>query len=364
MAVNGNLFPWKVPRPHSYSTPILASSRGIEPTSDRCVVRNNLKAHVIGLPVRKLEHLNRSTTIARAGCWRECLLSQYWASITSEAKRLIVDSLYDALLDRFLPNKHPCTNGAYCMDQRWTRFSLHAWQHIHRGKWTHYTCVACEVSMGIHTWQFHRHHKQRRLCNFSPFILMWHLIISRLWVALPIHRLTVWLSCLYWYLVTGIHARGAMTLPSAAKILRLSNWAKWLPNHGQTRTKIRLAIWDFESLRINHLCFLRVGSLEGTNFYLNHMIDVCAKEQRQQGSWGNQTTLNWLSFFLLQFRIPKSILQHWWRAICAWVSWDSRSNSQKTWAWGHRHDTWNLVRQYEYSMCNKILHLQCIHWSM
>lgn len=94
MAVNGNLFPWKVPRPHSYSTPILASSRGIEPTSDRCVVRNNLKAHVIGLPVRKLEHLNRSTTIARAGCWRECLLSQYWASITSEAKRLIVDSLY------------------------------------------------------------------------------------------------------------------------------------------------------------------------------------------------------------------------------------------------------------------------------
>lgn len=183
MAVNGNLFPWKVPRPHSYSTPILASSRGIEPTSDRCVVRNNLKAHVIGLPVRKLEHLNRSTTIARAGCWRECLLSQYWASITSEAKRLIVDSLYDALLDRFLPNKHPCTNGAYCMDQRWTRFSLHAWQHIHRGKWTHYTCVACEVSMGIHTWQVHRHHKQLRLCNFSPFILMWHLIISRLWLG-------------------------------------------------------------------------------------------------------------------------------------------------------------------------------------
>lgn len=102
----------------------------------------------------------------------------------------------------------------------------------------------------------------------------------------------VWLSCLNWYLVPGIHARGAMTLPSAAKILRLSNWAKWLPNHGQTRTKIRLAIWDFESLRINHLCFLRVGSLEGINFYLNHMIDVCAKEQRQQESWGNQTTLN------------------------------------------------------------------------
>ena len=104
------------------------------------------------------------------------------------------------------------------------------------------------------------------------------------WAALPIHRLTLL------FVVSGAgNPRPWCHDTSLCQVFGFSTWAKWLPNHKQTRTKIRLTVWDFESLLIN----CTFSEWEAWKALVSTWIIwfVYAKEQRRQESWGNQSIL-------------------------------------------------------------------------